>query len=98
MKPYSYEIDFLLPWVPDSLYYKKATVTIEVEDAVKTVRKEYFPHVVELNTEHLTKLKALFVERRDTFAILPTGIGKSLIFQAVPLIAKKLGLVVKCSK
>ena len=36
----------------------------------------------------------MFVERRDTFAIVPTGFGKSLTFQAVSLIGKKLGLVV----
>ena len=44
-----------------------------------------------LNEEQTIALKA-FIEREDVFAVLPTGFGKSLIYQLAPLVGKKLGL------
>ena len=35
-------------------------------------------------------LKSIFIENKDTFAILQTGHGKSLPYQIAPLIAQKL--------
>eukprot|EP00112_Aurelia_sp_Birch-Aquarium-sp1_P002457 Seg12715.1 transcript_id=Seg12715.1/GoldUCD/mRNA.D3Y31 product="Werner syndrome ATP-dependent helicase" protein_id=Seg12715.1/GoldUCD/D3Y31 len=72
-----------------------ATVKMEFRNVVTNVIKEFFPSVLEINRQQFKALEALFVDRRDTFAILPTGFGKSLIFQAAPLIAKELGLVEK---
>ena len=44
-----------------------------------------------LKDEQSVALKA-FVEKKDVFAVLPTGFGKSLIYQLAPLVGKKLGL------
>ena len=46
---------------------------------------EHFPHVESLRDEQKICLKNL-VEGKDVFAILPTGFGKSLIFQLFPRI------------
>ena len=43
-----------------------------------------------LKEEQRNAIKA-FVDRKDVFAILPTGFGKSLIYQLAPMVAKKMG-------
>ena len=40
-----------------------------------------------LKMEQRTALES-FIERKDVFALLPTGFGKSLIYQLAPLVAK----------
>jgi ATP-dependent DNA helicase RecQ len=42
-----------------------------------------FPEVSQLNN-YQAECLFNFIERRDVFAMLPTGFGKSLIFQMVP--------------
>lgn len=44
-----------------------------------------------LKAEQTAALKA-FIEIKDVFAVLPTGFGKSLIYQLALLIGKKMGL------
>ena len=46
-----------------------------------------------LKEEQRNAIKA-FVDRKDVFAVLPTGFGKSLIYQLAPMVAKKMG---RCS-
>ena len=48
-------------------------------------------NISSLKEEQTTALKA-FLNKKDVFAVLPTGYGKSLIYQIAPLVAKKLGL------
>ncbi|CAB1415775.1 unnamed protein product [Pleuronectes platessa] len=43
-----------------------------------------------LKEEQRNAIKAL-VDRKDVFAVLPTGFGKSLIYQLAPMVAKKMG-------
>ena len=43
-----------------------------------------------LKEEQRNAIKA-FVDRKYVFAILPTGFGKSLIYQLAPMVAKKMG-------
>ncbi|XP_060767264.1 putative ATP-dependent DNA helicase Q1 [Neoarius graeffei] len=44
-----------------------------------------------LKTEQRAALE-VFIERKDVFALLLTGFGKSLIYQLAPLVAKSMGL------
>ena len=44
-----------------------------------------------LKEEQLLALKH-FVTKKGVFALLPTGFGKSLIYQLAPLVAKAMGL------
>ena len=46
-----------------------------------------------LKEEQKTALES-FLCKKDVFAVLPTGYGKSLIYQLAPLVAKRMGLVV----
>jgi len=50
----------------------------------------FFYSVFILIDEQKTAIKA-FVDRKDIFAVLPTGLGKSLIYQLSPMVAKKMG-------
>ena len=54
------------------------------EDATK-IAQEYFPNVSELKEGQRQCLKDL-LKRRDVLWLLPTGHGKSLIFQIFPKI------------
>uniref|UniRef100_A0A8C6SJ85 DNA 3'-5' helicase n=1 Tax=Neogobius melanostomus TaxID=47308 RepID=A0A8C6SJ85_9GOBI len=46
-------------------------------------------HIKSLKPQQLTALEA-FLSKEDVFALLPTGFGKSLIYQLAPLVAKKM--------
>ena len=50
--------------------------------SVETARALYFPGVELKPEQHLTT-RTLCVERKDVFAQLPNGFGKSIIYQAV---------------
>ena len=55
---------------------------------VREYLRQHFPEIEELNK--FEAIQSFVFERNDVFAILPTGFGKSLIFQLVPAIAQKL--------
>jgi len=55
------------------------------EEIFTSVLEKRFPEIVSL-TEHQKKalLTVASLNRKDVFAILPTGHGKSIIFQLLP--------------
>lgn len=57
----------------------------------KAVRK-FFPKIEELSCQQFEVMKSIFIQQKDTFAVLPTGHGKSLPFQIAPFVATELGL------
>ena len=61
-----------------------------MDAAIATVVND-LENISSLKDEQTIALKA-FVEKKDVFAVLPTGFGKSLIYQIAPLVAKKLEL------
>ena len=48
-----------------------------------------FVHITQLKVEQKHCLRSL-VEKKDVFGILPTGFGKSIIFQILPRVMKVL--------
>ena len=57
-----------------------------METAVATVLSK-IDGITALKEEQLTALEGV-LEGKDVFALLPTGYGKSLIFQIAPLVAE----------
>lgn len=62
---------------------------MDVGEAIRSVL-ETIPNIEELKPEQEACLRN-FMEGKDVFGLLPTGFGKSLIYQLAPLVAKKLG-------
>ena len=60
----------------------------EFERALK-VSLESFPHIRGLNEEQICCLQSVAI-KLDVFGILPTGFGKSLIFQLLPRLLKEM--------
>ncbi|XP_078581267.1 putative ATP-dependent DNA helicase RecS [Branchiostoma floridae x Branchiostoma japonicum] len=60
-----------------------------VDSAIASVLEE-LDGISSLKPEQIDALKA-FIGGRDVLALLPTGFGKSLIYQIAPLVWKKLG-------
>jgi ATP-dependent DNA helicase RecQ len=69
---------------PDKLFlsFKFKMNVKEFEEAL-TAALQHFPEV-KLKQEQKTCLKILTVERKDVLGVLPTGYGKSLIYQLLP--------------
>ena len=63
----------------------------DVEEILTSVLERRFPEIKSL-TEHQKKALHAVVNRKDVFAILPTGHGKSIIFQLLPDVCKYLYL------
>ena len=61
------------------------------EEILASVLEERFPEIESL-TEHQRKTLLAVINRKDVFAILPTGHGKSIIFQLLPDVCKYLCL------
>eukprot|EP00058_Branchiostoma_floridae_P008797 XP_002594285.1 hypothetical protein BRAFLDRAFT_65141 [Branchiostoma floridae] len=61
----------------------------DVNDAIASVLGE-LPGISSLKNEQTEVLKA-FLDGKDVLALLPTGFGKSLIYQIAPLVSRKLG-------
>ena len=57
------------------------------EEILASVLEERFPEIESL-TEHQRKALVAVINRKDVFAILPTGHGKSIIFQLLPDVCK----------
>ena len=68
---------------PTRAQYSKATKT-KMEAAIVSAVNE-LEHILSLKDEQTIALKA-FLEKKDVFAVLPTGYGKSVIFQLAPLL------------
>ena len=62
-----------------------------LKEVVSEVLKEHFVRIKELTQQQFEILKSIFIEAKDTFAILPTGHGKSLPFYMAPVVAQHLG-------
>jgi ATP-dependent DNA helicase RecQ len=56
----------------------------ELKEAVQATLEDKFPDIKSLTDVQL-------IDRKDEFCILPTGYGKSLIFQIAPSVAQRLG-------
>ena len=67
-----------------------ASLSTEIfkEVLIEILRKK-FPYIESL-TEEQFKAAWYFIKCRDTFAILPTGHGKSLLFQLIPDLCRSL--------
>ena len=60
--------------------------------AVSDVLREHFKEIQEISVQQSQALFSFLCGRRDVFAILLTGFGKSLIFQRAPLVAERLAV------
>ena len=61
------------------------------EEILVSVLDERFPEIESL-TEHQRKALLTVINRKEVFAILPTGHGKSITFQLLPDVCKYLCL------
>ena len=74
-----------MDYVPESAF----------EAILTSVLEERFPEIESL-TEHQKKALLAVIHRKDVFARLPTGHGKSIIFQLLPDVCKYLYLSGYC--
>ena len=65
--------------------------SINIDASISSVLSN-LPNIVSLKEHQRPALKA-FVGGNDVFALVPTGFGKSLIYQMAPLVVKEMGLV-----
>ena len=63
--------------------------TSSIDTAITKVISQ-LENISALKDEQRTALEA-FLSGKDVFALLPTGFGKSLIYQLAPLVAKEMG-------
>ena len=61
----------------------------DFREAISAVRSTYFPDIQALS-KHQQSALWNFITGQDVFAILPTGSGKSLIFQMAPALIEQL--------
>ena len=61
----------------------------EIASALKSTVDSKFPEFDHLKLEQVLSI-VQFVMRKDVFAVLPTGFGKSVIFQVIPSICSML--------
>ena len=65
-------------------------ITVELfEEAATHVLSKHFEDITSLSKQQERALYS-FLSRKDIFAVLPTGFGKSLIFQIVPTMCSYL--------
>lgn len=62
------------------------------EDFVKAVSKTKLNFQVDTLKQEQVEALHSFICKKDVFVNLPTGFGKSLIFQMVPLVVKEMGI------
>ena len=61
----------------------------EIASALKSTVDSKFPEFDHLKLEQVLSI-VQFVMRKDVFAVLPTGFGKSVIFQVIPRVCSML--------
>ena len=62
---------------------------VEITEIIRNAAKK-FPNVKSLRKEQEIAINAIAFQQRDTVALLPTGYGKSLVYQLLPEIHKSL--------
>ena len=62
---------------------------VDLESCVNISLAKFFPEIENTTEQQMEAWKGLF-RGKDVFAILPTGAGKSLIYQLIPSITKEL--------
>ncbi|XP_063043616.1 ATP-dependent DNA helicase RecQ-like [Engraulis encrasicolus] len=67
--------------------------TASFDSALATTLEDLDIHFT-LRDQQITALK-FFLQKRDVFGVLPTGYGKSLIYQLAPLVGRRMGLLHK---
>ena len=77
--------------------FKTTMSTMEEEDNFSHSFRNAVHHALSSKFENVRQLKPVqeeallqFIRRKDVFCVLPTGCGKSLIFQLVPLVCAYL--------
>lgn len=70
--------------------HQRLAPKVATDAVLKNIFQTYDRNIC-LKSEQKVALEA-FIGRRDVFALLPTGFGKSLIYQLAPLVAKAMGL------
>ena len=68
----------------------------EFKEALETALK-LFPGI-ELKKEQESCLESLVIERKDVLAVLPTGYGKSLIYQVLPKLLAEYWFSKTCTR
>lgn len=69
---------------------RKDAFETKLDAAVDQALKNYFPEIDKPTAQQKEAWQGIFQDK-DVLAILPTGSGKSLIYQAAPAIASELG-------
>ena len=72
-----------------SAILKVDETNIEITEIIRNAAKK-FPNVKSLRKEQEIAINAIAFQQRDTVALLPTGYGKSLVYQPLPEIHKSL--------
>lgn len=67
-----------------------ASFSVEFEEAVKSSLISLKLDEFELKNEQKVALHAVGLKKRDCLSVLPTGFGKSLIFQLIPFVVDHL--------
>ena len=67
-----------------------AAATEDIDSAIESVLQKLKVKITLKPEQHLA-LKS-FLQKRDVFGVLPTGYGKSLIYQLVPLVLEEMGM------
>ena len=62
----------------------------KLREATNELLRKHFSEIKELTEQQFEVISSLFVESKDTFAILSTGHGKTLRFYMAPVLAKEL--------
>ena len=62
----------------------------DLEDCVNVSLAKFFPEIKTTTKQQMEAWRGLF-RGNDVFAILPTGAGKSLMYQLIPSITQELG-------
>jgi superfamily II DNA helicase RecQ len=62
---------------------EQVDISVYIKEALPATLRTYFPTIKSLKPQQEEAISNV-MQRRDVFAVLPTGWGKSLLFQTVP--------------